>query len=181
MAKILLGISAGIAAYKSVELASTLTQRGDSVITLMTPNSTKFVTPLTFRAVTRQKVFTDTFEDVPSANTEHISLAQWGDLIVIAPGTADLIARMAAGMADEIITTTLLAFKRPVLIAPSMNDHMWEHPLLRQNIEKLRSIGYRFIDPEDGHLACGSRGPGRLATTQRIIQTIDETLADEDI
>src|SRR6266511_4110983 len=138
MAQVLLGVSAGIAAYKAIELASSLTQRGDKVITLLTPKAREFVTPLSFRAVTRQKVFTEIFEDTPDSSTEHISLAQWGDLLVVAPATADLIGRMAAGLGDDIVTTTLLAFDRPVLLAPAMNDRMWANPLVSRNLEKLK-------------------------------------------
>lgn len=177
MARVLLGISAGIAAYKSVDLASTLTQRGDEVITLMTPNAARFVTPLTFRAVTRQPVYTSTFEDTPDAGTEHVSLAHWGDLMVIAPATADLIARMAVGMADDIVTTTLLALAGPVIVAPAMNDRMWAHPTLRENIQRLRQLGYRVVEPEEGHLACGSVGPGRLAPTGTLVAAIDAALS----
>jgi phosphopantothenoylcysteine decarboxylase/phosphopantothenate--cysteine ligase len=172
LAKILLGVSAGIAAYKAVDLASTLTQRGDRVVSLFTPNASRFITPLTLRAVTRERVYTDTFEDAPDGNTEHISLADWGDLVIVAPATADLIGRLAAGLADDIVTTTLLAFQGPVVVAPAMNDKMWAHALVQRNIQTLRDIGYVFVNPEDGHLACGSVGPGRLATTESILEAV---------
>lgn len=178
--RILLGISAGIAAYKSAELASALSQRGDVVITLMTPNATKFIAPLTFRALTRQKVYTDTFEDTPDANTEHISLADWGDIFVVAPATADVIARMAAGMGNDVVTSTLLAFDGPVVVAPSMNDRMWAHPMVSGNVLRLRDIGHRIVEPQSGHLACGSVGPGRLAPVDSIIEAIDLSLARRD-
>ena len=115
MANILLGVSAGIAIYKSADLASKLTQRGDCVRTLMTPHSLKFMTPLAFRAVTGQEVYTDTFEDDPSGRIEHISLTEWGDLLLIAPATADLLGNLAAGLGSNILTATALAFSKPVL------------------------------------------------------------------
>ncbi len=177
MARILLGVSAGIAIYKSVDLASTLTRRGDQVFTLMTPNSRKFIAPLTFRAVTRQPVFTDTFEDDPESRPEHISLSEWGDVMVLAPATADLIGRVAAGLGDDIVTTTLLAWQRPVVLAPAMNDRMWAHPIVRSNLEKLRGLGYVVVEPEEGHLACGSYGMGRLAEGSRIIAAVDAAIA----
>lgn len=180
MANILLGVSAGIAIYKSADLASKLSQRGDRVRTLMTPRSQKFVTPLTFRAVTQEEVYTDTFVDDPSARIEHVSLSEWADLLVIAPATADLLGQLAAGLGDNILTVTALAFSKPVLVAPAMNDQMWAHPIVQENIEKLRRVtGYRFIEPESGHLACGSVGPGRLASTDTIIAAVDEALENK--
>lgn len=177
MAQILLGVSAGIAIYKAVDLASKLTQRGDQVYTLMTPNARRFIAPLTFRAVTRQPVFTDTFEDDPEYRPEHISLSEWGEAMVIAPATADLIGRIAAGLGDDILTTTLLAYQRPVVLAPSMNDRMWSNPIVAANLEKLSALGFSVVGPEEGHLACGSVGPGRLAETGRIIAALDAALA----
>ena len=178
MARIILGVSGGIAAYKAAELASRLTQRGDEVITAMTPSALKFITPLTFRAVTRQPVYTDTFEDTPDANTEHISIAQWAELTVLAPATADLVGRMAAGLANDVVTTTVLALDSPVLVCPAMNDVMWANPLVQRNLETLREIGMRIVEPESGHLACGSVGPGRLAPTEVILEAMDETLRE---
>jgi phosphopantothenoylcysteine synthetase/decarboxylase len=176
MAHILLGVSAGIAIYKAVDLASTLTRRGDEVYTLMTPNARKFIAPLTFRAVTRQPVFTDTFEEDPEYRPEHISLSDWGQAMVIAPATADLIGRVAAGLGDDILTTTLLAWQKPVVLAPAMNDRMWAHPIVGENLEKLRKLGFKVVEPEEGHLACGSFGVGRLAENGRIIAALDTAL-----
>jgi len=176
MARVLLGVSAGIAIYKAVDLASTLTRRGDQVYTLMTPNSKKFIAPLTFRAVTMQPVFTDTFEDDPQYRPEHISLSDWGQAMVIAPATADLIGRMAAGLGDDILTCTLLAWQKPVVLAPAMNDRMWANPIVGANLEKLRALGWSVVDPEEGRLACGSVGPGRLAENAKIIAALDEAL-----
>ena len=200
MSRILLGVSAGIAIYKVIDLASKLTQRGDEVRTVMTPHALKFVTPLSFRAVTRQHVFTDTFEDDPEYRPDpspgsrpdysppnrpdssppnrpgHISLAEWPDVIFIAPATADLIARVAAGLGDTLLTVTLIASQRPVLIAPTMNDRMWANPIVQANISRLKEVGYRFVEPAVGHLACGATGPGRLPETPSLIQAIDAVL-----
>jgi len=179
MARVILGVSAGIAIYKAADLASALTRRGDQVYTLMTPNSLKFMAPLTFRAVTGQPVFTDTFQDDPEYRPEHISLSDWGEVLVIAPATADLIGRIAAGLGDDILTTTLLAWQKPVVIAPAMNDRMWANRIVQENVEKLRGIGYRIIEPEEGRLACGSHGVGRLAENGRIIKALDEALKED--
>jgi len=177
MARILLGVSAGIAIYKVADLASALTRRGDQVYTLMTRNALKFITPLTFRAVTRQPVFTDTFEEDPEYRPEHISLADWGQVLVIAPATADLIGRIAAGLGDDILTTTILAWQRPVILAPAMNDRMWANAIVRANVEKLQALNYTLVGPEEGRLACGSFGTGRLAENGLIIEAIDRVLA----
>ena len=176
MAHILLGVSAGIAIYKAVDLASTLTQRGDKVFTLMTPNARKFIAPLTFRAVTRQPVFTDIFDEDPEYRPEHISLSDWGQAMVIAPATADLIGRVASGLGDDILTATLLAWQKPVVLAPAMNDRMWANPIVGENLEKLRKLGFKVVEPGEGHLACGSVGVGRLAENARIIAAIDAAL-----
>jgi phosphopantothenoylcysteine synthetase/decarboxylase len=177
MARILLGVSAGIAAYKSADLASKLTQRGDEVRTILTPHALKFVTTLTFRAVTQSPVYLDAFEDDPAYRPDHISLPEWADLVVVAPATADLLGRIAAGLGDNLLTATLLACDRPVLLAPAMNDRMWRNPIVQENIAKLRRSGFHFVDPEEGHLACGAVGPGRLAETDRLLAAIDSVLA----
>jgi len=176
MARILLGVSAGIAIYKSADLASKLTQRGDEVRTLMTPHALKFMTPLAFRAVTRQAVYTDAFEEDPGYTTEHISLSEWGDLLLVAPATADLIGRVAAGLGGDILTLTILASKKPMVFAPAMNDRMWANPIVQENIGKLKGLGYKFLEPKAGHLACGSTGPGRLPETDEMISAIDDVL-----
>jgi len=176
MARVLLGVSAGIAIYKTIDLASKLTQRGDEVRTIMTPHALKFVTPLSFRAVTRHPVYTDAFEDDPDYRPEHISISEWADIVFIAPATADVIARIAAGFGDNLLTLTLLACRQPVLLAPAMNDRMWANPIIQQNIEKLKAFGYRILEPGTGHLACGSVGPGRLPDVPDLIAAIDGIL-----
>ena len=176
MARILLGVSAGIAAYKSADLASKLTQRGDEVRTILTPRALAFITPLTLQAVTQGPVYTE-FDDDPVERPDHISLPEWADLVIVAPATADILAKIAAGFGDNLLTTTLLACTRPVLLAPAMNDRMWGNSIVQDNINKLRGHGYHFVDPEEGHLACGTVGPGRLAETERLLSAIDATLA----
>lgn len=174
MAHVILGVSAGIAAYKAADLASKLTQRGDRVRTVMTPNATRFVSALTFRAVTGERVFTDAFGAEGDADMEHIRLSEWGDVLLIAPATADVIGRLAAGLADDLVTTTALAFPKPVLVAPAMNDHMWRHPLVQANLERLAGVaGYRVIEPGAGHLACGSVGPARLPEIDVLVAALD--------
>ena len=176
MARILLGVSAGIAAYKSADLASKLAQRGDEVRTVLTPHALRFIRPLTFEAVTRGPVYTE-FDDDAAHRPEHISLPEWADLVIVAPATADILAKIAAGFGDDLLTATLLARAGPVLLAPAMNDRMWANPIVQENIGKLRRHGYHFVEPEEGHLACGSVGPGRLAETDRLLAAIDATLA----
>ncbi|HZN58426.1 MAG TPA: flavoprotein [Planctomycetota bacterium] len=176
MARILLGASAGVALFKSVDLASKLTQRGDEVRVVLTPHALKFLTPLAFRAVTRQPVYVDAFEDDPAYRPEHISLSEWGEIVVLAPATADLIGRMAMGLGDNLLTLTLLACQMPILVAPAMNDRMWANPIVQMNVARLKEAGHHFLEPGTGHLACGSFGPGRMAEPDAIVPAIDALL-----
>jgi len=169
--KIILGIGGGIAAYKSAELARLLMQRSHEVQAVMTAAAEEFVRPLTFAALTGRKVLTNLFA-IESA-IEHISVAQEHEMLVIAPGTADLIAKMAHGMADDFLTTLCLAFTGPVLVAPSMNVNMWQHPATQANLETLRKRGCRIVEPGSGYLACGMTGPGRLAEPEEIVAAIE--------
>ena len=178
MARILLGVSAGIAIYKAADLASKLTQRGDEVRCLMTPRSQKFVTAVTFRAVTQQPVYTDIFDADLSSRPEHISLPEWADLFMMAPASADLIAGLAGGFGDNIVTVTALACDKPMLVAPAMNDRMWANTIVQHNIERLQQFGFHILKPEAGHLACGSVGPGRLPEAPVLMQAIDDLLPD---
>src|SRR4051794_38503162 len=168
--KILLGVSGGIAAYKAAELARLLMQDGHEVQVIMTAAAGEFVQPLTFAALTGRKVLTDPFA-IDSA-IEHISVAQENELLVIAPATADLLARLACGLANDFLTTLYLAFTGPVAIAPAMNVNMWEHPATQANLETLRRRGHHIIEPGAGYLACGMTGPGRLAEPAEIVQAI---------
>jgi phosphopantothenoylcysteine decarboxylase/phosphopantothenate--cysteine ligase len=158
-----LGVGGGIAAYKSAELARALMERGFRVQVVMTASATQFVQPLTFAALTGNKVITDLFssDDTLSSAIEHIGVAQENDVLVVAPATADLLARFAHGLANDFLTTMYLAFTGPVVLAPAMNTNMWNHPATRENLATLRQRGHTIVDPEDGALACGMVGPGR--------------------
>jgi len=172
-----LGVGGGIAAYKSAELARVLMERGLRVQVILTPAAEKFITPLTFAALTGRKVITDLFgsasaEETLSSAVEHIAVAQENDFLVIAPATADLLARLAHGLANDFLTTTYLAFTGPVVLAPAMNSNMWMHPATQANIAILKTRGHLIIEPEEGLLACGTTGPGRLAEPERIADIV---------
>ena len=172
-----LGVGGGIAAYKSAELARSLMERGLRVQVVLTHAAEKFITPLTFAALTGRKVITDLFasgssEETLSSAIEHIAVAQDNDVLVIAPATADLLARLAHGIASDFLTTTYLAFTGPVVLAPAMNSNMWLHPATQENVAILRKRGHIIVEPEEGALACGMTGPGRLAEPDRIADVV---------
>jgi phosphopantothenoylcysteine decarboxylase/phosphopantothenate--cysteine ligase len=177
--KILLGVGGGIAAYKAAELARLLMQQGHEVQAVMTDAAQEFVRPLTFAALTGRKTLTDLFA-IESA-IEHIAVAQEHEVLAIAPATADLIAKLAHGLADDFLTTLYLAFTGPVVLAPSMNVNMWQHPATQANLETLRRRGHRIVEPESGYLACGMTGPGRLADTETIAEAIGRELSRRDL
>jgi len=165
--KILLGITGGIAAYKAVDLASKLTKMGAEVKTIMTAHACEFVSPITFKSITHQSVLTKMFD--VNADIEHISLADWADLVVIAPATANIIGKTASGIADDLLSTTIMATTTPVLFVPAMNIHMYENPIVQENIVKLSNLGYFFMEPEYGMLACGYEGKGRYPENEEIV------------
>ncbi len=172
-----LGVGGGIAAYKSAELARALMERGMRVQVVLTPAAEKFITPLTFAALTGRKVITDLFasgssEETLSSAIEHIAVAQENDVLVIAPATADLLARLAHGLANDFLTTMYLAFTGTVVLAPAMNTNMWMHAATQENLATLRNRGHLIIEPEEGMLACGMTGPGRLAEPDRIAEIV---------
>jgi phosphopantothenoylcysteine decarboxylase/phosphopantothenate--cysteine ligase len=171
-----LGIGGGIAAYKAAELARALVERGVTVQVVMTRAAQEFVRPLTFAALTARKVITDLFaasgEDTLASAVEHIRVAQEAQALVVAPATADLLAKFANGLADDFLSTLYLAFTGPVVLAPAMNTNMWNHPATRRNLETLRGRGHTVVDPEEGALACGMVGPGRLADPARIAAAV---------
>ena len=180
--KIALGVSGGIACYKAAEVLRRLQDRDFDVAVVMTKGAAQFVTPLTFRALSGNKVYMDIFEGAsadadPSSTYDHIFLAQTIDLFLVAPATADCIARMAAGLADDFLTTFHLAVKSPIVIAPAMNTRMWEHPSVQDNIRILESRGARIIPPETGRMACNTYGPGRLAPVETIVDVVSSMLA----
>jgi len=172
--RILLGVGGGIAAYKAAELARLLMQQEHEVQVAMTRAACKFVQPMTFAALTGRKVLTDLFA-IESA-IEHISVAQENEVLAIAPATANLIARLAHGMADDFLTTLYLAFTGPVLIAPAMNVNMWQHPATQANLETLKRRGHTIVEPGSGYLACGMTGPGRLAEPEEIAAAIERVM-----
>jgi phosphopantothenoylcysteine decarboxylase / phosphopantothenate---cysteine ligase len=169
---VLLAVTGGIAAYKAATVASKLYQSGYEVKVILTESAQKFITPLTFQTLTRQAVFTDTFEEKDPSVVSHIEIADWADLVLIAPATANAIGKLANGIADDMLTTTLLATKADVLIAPAMNVNMFNHPAVKKNMETLASYGWRFIEPNEGLLACGWIGKGRLAEPEELIDSV---------
>ena len=175
---VVLGITGGIAAYKAADLASKLTQAGAKVETVMTEAATKFITPLTLRNLTGRPVVTDIFEMASEYSEEHIALAEAADVVVIAPATANSIAKLAAGMADDMLGCVVLATEAPVIIAPAMNDVMYRNAVTQENIEKLKARGFKFIDPEYGRLASGKMGQGRLAENEKIIQAAEQAVGE---
>jgi phosphopantothenoylcysteine decarboxylase / phosphopantothenate---cysteine ligase len=178
--KILLCVTGGIAVFKAAALTSKLTQAGFEVKVILSESASKFVTPLTFQALSRNDVHMDTFDEKDSKVIAHIDLADWADLIVVAPATANVIGKLANGIADNMITTTLLAATAPVWIAPAMNVHMYDHPAVKKNLETLRSYGYGFIEPGEGYLACGYVGKGRMEEPETIIEKITEFFQPAD-
>src|SRR5665213_700813 len=172
-----LGVGGGIAAYKAAELARALMERGFTVDVVMTRAAEEFIRPLTFAALTGRKVHTHLFsaasaEDTLASAIEHIRIGQENELLVVAPATADLLAKFAHGLADDLLTTTYLAFTGTVVLAPAMNTNMWDHPATRANIEVLRSRGHVMVEPAEGLLACGMIGPGRLAEPVEIADAV---------
>jgi phosphopantothenoylcysteine decarboxylase / phosphopantothenate---cysteine ligase len=172
--KILLCVTGGIAVFKAAALTSKLTQSGFEVKVILSESASKFVTPLTFQALSRNDVHMDTFDEKNSKVIAHIDLADWPDLIVVAPATANVIGKLANGIADNMITTTLLAATSPVWIAPAMNVHMYDHPAVKKNLQTLQSYGYGFIEPGEGYLACGYVGKGRMEEPESIVQKMIE-------
>ncbi|MDQ0184878.1 bifunctional phosphopantothenoylcysteine decarboxylase/phosphopantothenate--cysteine ligase CoaBC [Cytobacillus kochii] len=168
--KILLCVTGGIAVYKAVALTSKLTQAGACVKVMMSDSARQFVSPLTFQVMSRNEVYFDTFDEKDASKIAHIDLADWADLILIAPATANIIGKLANGLADDMISTTLLAHTSPVWIAPAMNVNMYNHPAVIKNIDTLHQFGYQFIEPSEGYLACGYVGKGRLEEPEKIVE-----------
>ncbi len=179
--KILLCVSGGIAVYKAAALTSKLTQAGAKVKVIMSESAIKFVTPLTFQALSRNDVYFDTFDEKNPAVIAHIDLADWADLVIVAPATANTIGKLANGIADNMITTTLLATTAPVWIAPAMNVHMYDHPAVKRNIDILARDGYLFIEPSEGYLACGYVGKGRLEEPEKIVELLTAHFLEQPI
>jgi len=178
---ILVGVSGGIAAYKAAELVSMLKKQGADVRVVMTENGAQFISPVTFQTLTGFPARTKMFGDWSENFIPHISNAQWADAIVVAPATANIIGKIAGGIADDLLTSTIMAAKVPVLFAPSMNCAMYENPIVQQNIAFLRNLGYSFVEPGYGRLACGTEGKGRLAPTEDIVFALEKILSVQDL
>ena len=176
---IVLGVTGGIACYKACELASLLVKQHADVQVIMTENATKFVTPITFEQLTGNKALTDTFDRNFVHSVEHISVADKADMVIIAPATANIIAKLAHGIADDMLTTTVLACRCPKAIAPSMNTAMLENPVTQDNIDTLRHYGWEIIEPDSGRLACGAVGKGKLPAPERLLEAVLHTAAHE--
>ncbi len=181
-ANVVVGVAGGIAAYKAAELVRLLIKAGATVRVCMTARAREFVGPLTFQALTGHPVFTDLFSLTEEANIGHIQVADDADLVIVAPATASTMARLAAGQADDALTSVVLATKAPVLLAPSMNVNMWSHPLTQANVTRLREVaGYHTVGPGDGFLACQWIGPGRLAEPAEIVEAATTLLSPKDL
>jgi phosphopantothenoylcysteine decarboxylase/phosphopantothenoylcysteine decarboxylase/phosphopantothenate--cysteine ligase len=168
-----LGITGSIAAYKGAEIANRLTIDGYSVHVIMTAAARRFITPVTFQTLTKNKVYTDMFDEIIYEDVRHISLARNADLALIAPATANIIGKIASGIADDMLSTVIMAVQdKPVIICPAMNTAMYENPAVRANIEKLQSRGCRFVEPRESRLACGDLGKGALADVEVILSTV---------
>lgn len=174
---VVLGVTASIAAYKAAELASRLKQEGSEIFIVMTPDALEFVKPLTFQTLSGNPVFSDMFREIKDSSPTHISLSGRADIVVIAPATADFIGKVSAGLAGDLLTSVVMAARAPVLIAPAMNAGMFNNPIVQSNIKRLKKLGYQFVGPETGYLACGYEGEGRLASPEAIIQKIETILS----
>ncbi|MBU0503223.1 MAG: flavoprotein [Candidatus Omnitrophota bacterium] len=169
---IILGVSAGVAIYKACEITRLLKGAGFSVIVVMTEDSQKFIRPALFGALSGDKVYTGLFDEPQAWEIEHISLADKADLVLLAPATANIIGKIATGVCDDLLTCVVCATKAPVLICPAMNENMYENKIVQGNIKKLRSLGYRFVEPKKGMLACGRVGAGCLADIDVIMKEV---------
>ena len=173
---VVLGVTGGIAAYKAAEVASLLVKGGAEVHVIMTEAATKFVAPLTFRTLSRNPVAVDMFSDPGEWNVRHVALAEKADIVVVAPATAKCIGKVACGIADDLLTTVIMATKAPVLFASSMNQAMYENPIVRMNLDRLLALGYRAMEPGTGYLACGAEGKGRMPEPEEIVAEVRRIL-----
>jgi phosphopantothenoylcysteine decarboxylase/phosphopantothenate--cysteine ligase len=178
---IVVGVAGGIAAYKAAEIVRLLVKQEATVRVIMTSNAQAFITPLTLQTLSGNPVSTETFNLTQESEIGHIRLADTADLILIAPATANVIAKLAHGLADDLLTTVLLATTAPVVLAPAMNVHMYAHPIVQENLRKLVSLGYRMVEPAEGFLACGYEGKGRLADPEDIVEEVQATLTKKDL
>ena len=176
-----IGVSGGIAAYKALDIVSTLRKKDIDVRVIMTESATKFVTPLTFQSLSQNMVTTDMFAEPKAFEIQHISLAKRADVFLVAPATANIIGKVANGIADDMLSTTIMATKAKVIFAPAMNTNMYENKIVQSNIDKLKGLGYEFIEPASGRLACGDEGKGKLADVNTIVEKALAALESKDI
>jgi phosphopantothenoylcysteine decarboxylase/phosphopantothenate--cysteine ligase len=179
--EIILGVTGGIAAYKSVELLRELTRKGVNVHVVMTQNAQQFITPLTFQTLSGNPVLRDMFQLLEGSKIGHVALADIADLMVICPATANIMGKIANGIADDFLTTMVMTTKVPVLLSPSMNVNMWQSSLVQNNVERLKAHGYQFVEPIEGDLACGSVGKGKLADIEEIVEKIEDIFTKKDL
>ena len=176
---ILLGVSGGVAAYKAVDLASKLTASGARVNTVMTENACRFIGPKSFEAVTNSAVYTTLWNTTQEYKISHINLADWADIVVVAPATANIIGKIANGICDDLLSTTLCAcWAKPTLLAPAMNNNMWTNAAVQRNIKAIKGMGFKLIGPEKGRLACGTEGIGRMSEPQDILELIEKIASE---
>ncbi|WP_090012769.1 bifunctional phosphopantothenoylcysteine decarboxylase/phosphopantothenate--cysteine ligase CoaBC [Clostridium sp. DSM 8431] len=176
---VILGVTGGIAVYKALDIASSLRKKNIEVNVIMTKHAEKFVAPLTFQSISQNFVITDMFQEPKAWEIQHISLAQKADCILIAPATANIIGKVANGIADDMLSTTIMASKAKVIFAPAMNTNMYDNPIVQSNIEKLKSLGYEFVEPDSGRLACGDIGKGKLPKPEVIVERVLTELYDK--
>jgi len=170
---ILLGVSGGIAAYKAVDLASSLTAAGARVNTVMTENACRFVSPKSFEGVTGSAVFTGMWSTPEEYRSGHIAILDWADIVVVAPATADIIGKIANGICDDLLSTTLcVCWRKPILLAPAMNNNMWTNPAIQRNVAMVKKMGFKIIGPAEGRLACGTEAVGRMSEPQDILEAV---------
>lgn len=176
---ILIGVTGGISAYKACSLINFLRGEGANIKVIMTKHATKFISPITIEALAGSKVFIDMFEDDDHSEVTHIKLAKEANLVLVVPATANIIGKVANGIADDMLSTTIMATKSPVIFAPAMNNQMFENRIVQDNIKKLEEYGYKFIQPVVGHLACGGSEIGKLPSTKTLVKRTEEIMKEE--
>lgn len=181
MKNILLGVTGGIAAYKSANIVSMLKKKGYNVKVIMSENATKIITPLTLETLSKERVYVDMWDKTPHFEVEHISLAEWADVVLVAPATYNIVGKVANGIADDMLSTVISATTKPVFFALAMNVNMYNNPILKENINKLKKYGYRFIDSDEGFLACNVNAKGRLKDEKEIVKIIEDYLQEEEL
>ena len=177
---ILIGVTGGISAYKVCDIVSALKHKGANVNVIMSKNATKFITALTLETLSKNKVYVEMFDGEYEQEVRHISLARNADIVLVAPCSANVIGKLANGIADDMLTTTLIATKAQVVIAPAMNDNMYSNLIVQDNIRKLKEFGYKFIEPDTGNLACGYIGKGKLAKKEVILNYLENVLRGDN-